>query len=161
MGDTSMTRARILQAAEREFLDKGFQQASLRQIVREAGVTTGAFYRHYSTKEALFEALVKPHADHISALFAQAIACLEGLPREQQTTNMSRVSADYLDQMLDYIYDHCDRFKLRICSADGTLYQNFLHGLVELEVQSTYRYLAVLQSLGHPSLYIDRDLCPK
>ena len=35
-----------------EFLDKGFQGASLRQIVKNAGVTTGAFYGYFSSKEA-------------------------------------------------------------------------------------------------------------
>ena len=34
----------IHKAAKKEFLDKGFQMASLRNIVKNAGVTTGAFY---------------------------------------------------------------------------------------------------------------------
>ena len=34
----------ILNAAESEFLEKGFKSASLRNIVKTAGVTTGAFY---------------------------------------------------------------------------------------------------------------------
>ena len=34
----------IYQAAMEEFLDKGFKSASLRNIVKTAGVTTGAFY---------------------------------------------------------------------------------------------------------------------
>lgn len=33
----------ILSAAMREFLEKGFKSASLRNIVKTAGVTTGAF----------------------------------------------------------------------------------------------------------------------
>lgn len=33
----------IHKAAKKEFLDKGFQMASLRNIVKNAGVTTGAF----------------------------------------------------------------------------------------------------------------------
>ena len=43
-------------------MEKGFQKASLRNIVKIAGVTTGAFYRCYSSKEVLFAALVEPHA---------------------------------------------------------------------------------------------------
>ena len=38
------TLERIQQAAIKEFTEKGFQGASLRQIVKQAGVTTGAFY---------------------------------------------------------------------------------------------------------------------
>ena len=46
----------ILSAAMQEFLEKGFKSASLRNIVKTAGVTTGAFYGYYDSKEELFEA---------------------------------------------------------------------------------------------------------
>ena len=62
----SATLESIQRAAMQEFLDKGFQGASLRQIVKNAGVTTGAFYGYFSSKEALFNALVEPprHRPH-------------------------------------------------------------------------------------------------
>ena len=41
----------ILSAAMQEFLKKGFKSASLRNIVKTAGVTTGAFYGYYDSKE--------------------------------------------------------------------------------------------------------------
>ena len=41
---TTATLEKIQEAALAEFLEKGFQGASLRQIVKNAGVTTGAFY---------------------------------------------------------------------------------------------------------------------
>lgn len=45
------TQTRILAAAKTEFLEKGFRNASLRTIVKLAGVTTGAFYGYYSNKD--------------------------------------------------------------------------------------------------------------
>ena len=51
--NTPTTLERIQEAAMTEFLDKGFLGASLRQIVKNAGVTTGAFYGYFSSKEAL------------------------------------------------------------------------------------------------------------
>ena len=41
---STATLENIQEAALTEFLDKGFLGASLRQIVKNAGVTTGAFY---------------------------------------------------------------------------------------------------------------------
>ena len=55
------TLNRIFSAALQEFLEKGYQSASLRNIVKMAGVTTGAFYGYYKSKEELFEALVGKH----------------------------------------------------------------------------------------------------
>ena len=51
---TQDTLERIQQSALDEFSEKGFLGASLRQIVKHAGVTTGAFYGYFSSKEALF-----------------------------------------------------------------------------------------------------------
>ena len=50
------TLQNILDAGKKEFLEKGFRAASLRNIVREAGVTTGAFYGYFKSKEGLFRA---------------------------------------------------------------------------------------------------------
>lgn len=52
------TKAKIEKAALDEFMEKGFANASLRQIVKNAGLTTGAFYKYFPTKEDLFASLV-------------------------------------------------------------------------------------------------------
>lgn len=59
------TREKILDAAIKHFLKDGFSGASLRRIVKDAGLTTGAFYKYYPTKEMLFDALVDPYIEHI------------------------------------------------------------------------------------------------
>ena len=53
---STATLENIQEAALTEFLDKGFLGASLRQIVKNAGVTTGAFNGYFPNKEALFAA---------------------------------------------------------------------------------------------------------
>ena len=73
------TLERIQQAALDEFSEKGFLGASLRQIVKHAGVTTGAFYGYFSSKEALFASIVEPHAAALMGKFMEAqtsFACL-------------------------------------------------------------------------------------
>ena len=45
-----VTMERIQKAALEEFSEKGFLGASLRQIVKNAGVTTGAFYGYFSSR---------------------------------------------------------------------------------------------------------------
>ena len=58
MGEEKTTLGKIHGAAKAEFMEKGFQSASLRSIVKTAGVTTGAFYGYYSSKENVFCAIV-------------------------------------------------------------------------------------------------------
>ena len=53
------TRERLLQAASREVYVSGFQSASLDTILAAAGVTKGALYHHFESKEALGFAVVE------------------------------------------------------------------------------------------------------
>lgn len=62
----------ILSAAIQEFLEKGFTSASLRNIAKKAGVTTGALYGYYDSKEDLFEALVGEHYNFLLERFCKA-----------------------------------------------------------------------------------------
>lgn len=49
----------IIKSGEKEFLEKGYEKASIRKIVKQAGTTIGNFYNYFDNKEALFEVLVK------------------------------------------------------------------------------------------------------
>lgn len=49
----------ILAAAESEFLEQGYNNASLRSIAKQAGTTIGNLYHYYDNKEGLFGELVK------------------------------------------------------------------------------------------------------
>lgn len=52
------TETRILQAAEREFLTKGFAGARTTTIAEAAGVTHAMFHYYFRTKEKLFERIL-------------------------------------------------------------------------------------------------------
>ena len=69
MKQVEETRGLVLQSAQREFLDKGYEKASLRSIAQNAGVTTGALYVRFPNKSALFAALVEPVSAHLLGLF--------------------------------------------------------------------------------------------
>lgn len=52
------TRTHILEAANRLFSENGYEVTSVAQICQEAGVSKGALYHHFPTKQALFLALL-------------------------------------------------------------------------------------------------------
>lgn len=51
------TRARLLEAALKKFSSSGYDAASVDDICAEAGVSKGAFYHHFPSKQAVFLAL--------------------------------------------------------------------------------------------------------
>ena len=73
------TQKNILDTARKHFLKDGLTGASLRNIVKDAGLTTGAFYKYYPTKEALFDALTDPYMEHIYQIYDQIIEEFEKL----------------------------------------------------------------------------------
>ncbi len=57
------TRTKILDAARKLFGDRGFGQATIEDIAEAAGVSNGALYHHFASKEELFKVIL---TDHIS-----------------------------------------------------------------------------------------------
>ena len=156
---STATLEKIQQAALAEFLDKGFLGASLRQIVKNAGVTTGAFYGYFSSKEALFNAIVEPHAAALMGRFMEAQTTFAELPEKEQPEHMGRESGRCVDWMVDYICAHREPVKLLLCCAEGTSYEHFVHNMVEVEVEYTQRYMEVLRRLGRDIPVLDKSLC--
>ena len=55
----------VLRCARQEFLEKGFALASLRDIAKAAGTSTGSIYTRFTDKAGLFRALVEPAAGEL------------------------------------------------------------------------------------------------
>ena len=156
---SNATLEKIHKAAMAEFLDKGFQGASLRQIVKNAGVTTGAFYGYFSSKEALFASIVEPHAAALMGRFMEAQTSFSELPEQEQPEHMGLESSQCVNWMVDYICDHREPVKLLLCKAEGTSYEHFVHNMVEVEVEYTLRYMDVLRRLGREVPELSQSLC--
>ena len=54
------TKSEIISIAKAEFMEVGFQEASMRKIASKVGITATALYRHYANKEEIFDAIVEP-----------------------------------------------------------------------------------------------------
>ena len=114
------TQRRILEVGKKEFLEKGFKDASLNQIVAEAGFTKGAFYGYYPDKTALFEDLVGETASELLTRFKVAQDDYFDLVPERKTKDSLELSTQHLHEFVTFMYDHFDEFKLILCRAEGT-----------------------------------------
>jgi TetR/AcrR family transcriptional regulator, transcriptional repressor for nem operon len=63
------SRERIIDAASRLLRKNGMNGASVDDIMKEAGMTHGGFYRHFPDKESLLAAAVADAFDHLAVLF--------------------------------------------------------------------------------------------
>ena len=134
--------------SRKHFLKDGFSGASLRNIVKDAGLTTGAFYKYYPTKEALFDALTDPYIEHIYQIYDRVVEDFEKLSAKEQTSNMSDTSGDGMDQMIDYIYEHYDNFRLLLKCGDSGKFETFIHNMVDREMRSSLEYVKKMKEDG-------------
>lgn len=142
------TEKNILNTARKHFLKDGFSGASLRNIVKDAGLTTGAFYKYYPTKKALFDALTDPYIEHIYQIYDRVVEDFEKLSAKEQTSNMSDTSGDGMDQMIDYIYEHYDNFRLLLKCGDSGKFETFIHNMVDREMRSSLEYVKKMKEDG-------------
>ena len=142
------TEKNILNTARKHFLKDGFSGASLRNIVKDAGLTTGAFYKYYPTKEALFDALTDPYIEHTYQIYDRVVEDFEKLSAKEQTSNMSDTSGDGMDQMIDYIYEHYDNFRLLLKCGDSGKFETFIHNMVDREMRSSLEYVKKMKEDG-------------
>ncbi|MCR4588279.1 MAG: TetR/AcrR family transcriptional regulator [Lachnospiraceae bacterium] len=136
MSELTATQEKIHQVAKQHFLREGFQKASLRQIVSEAGYTLGAFYGYYQSKEDLFDALVKDTAEGIVKMISAMGDRSDALQPEQRKQQMSALFAGGLPGLLDYLLEHRDETYLLLRCSEGTRYEHFLSGLMQRNLAS-------------------------
>ncbi len=67
-------RAHILAAARRCFVRDGFHQTSMQDLVSEAGLSSGAVYRYFASKNAMIEAIAEQNLDEVVAVLRDSLA---------------------------------------------------------------------------------------
>ncbi len=148
---------KILSSARTEFLNLGFEKASLKSICANAGVTTGALYKRYKGKDELFCAVVEQSVADLSEIVDKKA--------EAEFTNMSDkdlVDAWYMDESymmwwFDYLYQRYDDFVLLLKCSAGSSYHDFANEWVEKMNQATYSYYEEAYRRGLAKKYVTRE----
>lgn len=155
--DAEKTHQAILASAKTDFLRHGFAGASLRRIAADAGLTTGALYRHFRDKDALFEAVVAPaYLGFFELYHAHNQRNLNALPAEGMEP-MWNGTEDSILFFMDYVYANFDAFKLLISCSEHSAYEKFIHTLVEEEIEATLHYMQTAEQLGMPVRAVRRE----
>jgi len=136
---------KVLECAKVEFLEKGFQEASLRTIAQNAETSTGSIYTRFSDKAGLFEALVLPVVDELKCWFSEEQEKFH-LRANDQKNDFSQYSKDKNLSFIDYVYQNFDVFKLLISCSDGTIFSNFVHDIVEVDVHYTVKFIETTEN---------------
>jgi AcrR family transcriptional regulator len=142
------TKNLILDYAKIEFMEKGYKDASVRNMAKNMGLTTGAIFRYYPDKESMFVAVVDNAAQALYESYRETQREFQYLSSEKRSDIVQTNSPEYLLRMLDIIYENFDAFKLVVCHSEGTRYENYIDKLVNIAVENTQMFIDVLKRDG-------------
>lgn len=112
----SETIEKLKKAGKEEFLEYGYQRASLRRICKSAGVTTGAFYFSFESKEALFKAILEPLVNQYENLLGK-------LMQSEIEDSGTGVEAD--KAMMQFLLKHKEEAMIIMNGATGSCYEDY------------------------------------
>ena len=150
--------ADLMAAGMKEFLNHGFMGASLRNIAASLGVTTGAIYRYYTDKEALFDAIVAEPAQRLEAFYREEQRNFADRSLQSQLQELPELSDEKSSWMMEQIYDHFDAFKLIACCSVGTRYEHYIDTLIEIESEAGRRLIDQMKEENIPVRDLDDEL---
>ena len=128
------TYTEILKNAKKEFLQKGFEKASMRSIAAMTGITAGALYKHFPSKAAIFEALVQPLIAQTLSIGTDFSETVVELFKTENGAAIKEVIRTSIWNLYNLVYSRFDEFKLLFNRATGTKYENIRHEFVMADV---------------------------
>lgn len=142
----------IISSAQSEFLDKGFVDASLREIASRCGVSTSSIYTRFKDKAGLFDAVVSHVVQELNSWYtSNQEEFQENCPLSTEDSNkkvkeMFLFSGEKINFFIDYIYDNLKIFQILTMKSEGTRYSNFINDYVEMDVKYTVQFINSLGS---------------
>ena len=101
VGTYETTHEKILESGKQLFLKNGYERTNLRELCKGAGITTGAYYRHFEDKAALFSALVEPAVEGIRKRYdAAGERCFDYISVDNMT-DLWNVSVEQWSSLLN------------------------------------------------------------
>ncbi|MCR5167248.1 MAG: TetR/AcrR family transcriptional regulator [Oscillospiraceae bacterium] len=137
--DFNQTHELILKSAMKNFCEAGFRNASIRNICKEAGVTNGAFYAHFGSKDDLFSALVSEKLRLFNETY-QELSAMD-IRSAEDVLRIFEMSYSSIETLIHYVYSESDVFRLILKCSGGSSYENFVGDLIDEECRNTLTFL--------------------
>nr|WP_326185940.1 helix-turn-helix domain-containing protein [uncultured Oscillibacter sp.] len=160
--DKTASHEKIVEAAMREFQEKGFERASMKAVADAVGMTSAAIYRHFASKQDMFVALVQPAVDALDAWKKKHVAASYDVlehGKPEIMWDMWDFNGDCSDvsMVLNVMYQQPETFRLLLCCSAGTPYENYVHDMIEQSTDEMMRFLKVCKTREIPAREIQRD----
>ncbi len=139
----------LIAAARVQFVRAGIKGARIEDITHASGLSKGAFYLHFDSKEALFAELVEGFRQKMEALVTERERAVHAaLGTNPPTARLLQLEAKYDRAVLELIWSERDVFAVLSRGAQGTPFEGLLWELAEREVKRVVESFESMKSLG-------------
>lgn len=129
--ESKEVKQRLLEYGRAEFIEKGFEKASLRKICGEAGVTTGALYFFFDNKDDLFCSIFGGLRGRIEAIVDSHFAMKKQLADEGNLLEDDFSDEfEMVDKIIDELYFCRDDVLTLLSGAEGSSLENVKDALI-------------------------------
>ncbi len=143
--DKTASHIKVMAAAKEEFIQYGFEKASMRRVGERCGLTAAGLYRHCRDKEDLFDQLVAPAIERLKSWMDTHLTKYLTTVRDEGNLKWQD---SWIDMMREVVYPHVDDYHLLLTCSSGTKYESFLHDLTQTAQERMLQYLPVLRDKG-------------
>lgn len=119
--DGSVTREKILDAAQGLILERGYAGMSVDNVLAKVGITKGAFFYHFKSKDELAKALLA------------RFAAMDAKVYEETRARAEKLSRDPLQQMLIFIGLFEETFEGLTEPYPGCLFASYIYELQQFD----------------------------
>ena len=154
--DKTLSHEKVKKAIREEFLEKGYEGASIRSIGARAGMTSAGLYRHYANKEAMFNAMVEPLVEEIRVWMERH--------REKKYQLLSASTAEeklfgetFIDLVREVILPRREEFRMLLTRSSGTKYEQSVHDFVVDNQKAFLDVIRYLKANGYPVIEVSEE----
>lgn len=132
----------ILEVARKEFLKKGFKDASMRTIAKKSGVGLSNIYNYFKNKDEIF-------CEVLSALLGAMDKVMDGHNNAEYISIDIFTSDEYIRKQIDmFVYlveNHKADFKLLLFEAAGSSLEKFRDETIDKHTQTGKEYIGMMK----------------
>ncbi|ABF89539.1 transcriptional regulator, TetR family [Myxococcus xanthus DK 1622] len=154
-------RSALVSAARREFARRGLKGARIEDITAACGLSKGAFYLHFPSKEALFGEVVGAFESGLMEMNGRRMARMEGffqthgipgaqdrIERSDRYLRFLQLEKEHDLEALDWVWEFRDVSLVLTSGSQGTEFESLLWRVTDAQVERISHDFRRLQEAG-------------
>lgn len=148
----SKTKTKLMKCAKKEFMEKGFQGASLRSICQKAGVTTGALYFFFQDKDDLFCEVVGDFMERLNVIIREHFSFeVQEMVSGKATEHDESSDFESVARIVHELYTYREEVLLVLTKSQGSSMEHMPDRLVDqMDEHNAFISEAMCKAYGVP-----------